>query len=195
MTCVPRALALIALLLLAACGGKPAPWHMTDITGAMPKLDFRLTRASDGATVGGDAYRGKLAILYFGYTHCPDVCPTTLSNLADLLHRLGDKRHQLRVLFVTVDPDRDTLPVLKAYAAAFAPEVEGMRGTPDALSALARRYRVAYSVTPASPGHPYQVTHSSAVFFFDASGAARLVTTSTDDIPGIEADVRRLLKD
>jgi protein SCO1/2 len=188
-----RFTALVLLLIAAGCGRSSESWHATDITGAMPPLAFSMTRANDGQAVGGANYRGKVAILYFGYTHCPDVCPTTLANLADVLHKLGSRADQVRVLFVTVDPDRDTLPLLKKYVRAFASQIDGLRGTPDQLTALTRRYRVAYSVTPDSPGHPYEVMHSGAVFFFDKTGRARLVATSTDDTAGLTADVKQLL--
>jgi protein SCO1/2 len=183
-------LALASLLVLAACG--ESGWHATNITGAMPPLEFHMTRASDGATIGADAYEGKVVILYFGYTHCPDICPTTLANLSDVLARLGPRREQVRVLFVTVDPERDTLPILDAYTKAFAPEIDGLRGSDDALAALARRYRVAFGVTSAQDGKPYAVMHSDAVFFFDKTGRARLVTTSTADTAALAEDVKRL---
>jgi protein SCO1/2 len=103
----------------------------------------------------------------------------------------------VRVLFVTVDPNRDTLTVMKQYAASFAPQVQGLRGTPDALASLARRYRIEYSVTPKSAGHPYEVTHSSAVYVFDSSGAARLLIPSlalqAPDIAGVTADLHQLI--
>jgi len=184
--------ALVCLLLLAACG-RDAPWHMINITGVMPPLEFSMTRASDGRAVTAGDYRGKVAILYFGYSHCPDICPTTLANLSDALHRLGREANGVRVLFVTVDPGRDSLPVLRQYAAAFAPQVDGLRGTDNALARLARRYRVIYSVTPASPGHAYEVAHSDSVFFFDRTGRARLVTTNTQDTRAITGDLKRLL--
>jgi protein SCO1/2 len=186
------ALALASMLLLAACGDGNT-WHATNITGAMPPLEFRMTRARDGAEVDADAYRDKIVILYFGYTHCPDICPTTLANLADVLGQLGPLRAQVRVLFVTVDPNRDSLSILDAYTKAFAPEIDGLRGSDDALAALARRYRVAFGVTPAQDGRPYTVMHSDAVFFFDKTGRARLVTTSTADTAAIAADVKRLI--
>lgn len=181
--------ALLLTALLAACA-RPQGWHATDITGVMPALEFQMTRARDGAPVTEADYRGRVTILYFGYTNCPDVCPTTLANLSDMLGRLGPDRAHVRVLFVTVDPNRDSLATLKQYAAAFAPEIDGLRGTPDALASLARRYRVAYSV---NAGPPYDVMHSSAVFFFDRDGRARLVTLTTDDTAGLAADVKRLL--
>ncbi len=183
---------------LAACSNG-AKWHETDLTGAMPVLDFTMTRADDGKTVTAADFAGKVTLLYFGYTFCPDVCPTTLTNVARVLKNLGDKADDVRVLFATVDPNRDTLPVLKQYAAAFAPQVVGLRGEPDQLAALAKRYRVAYSVTPASGDKPYTVTHSSAIYVFDGSGRVRLLISSMasarPDIDGATADLKRLVEE
>jgi protein SCO1/2 len=187
------ALLFLPIVLLVAACSRSVGWHATDITGAMPRLAFAMTRANDDKAVTAGDYRGKIALLYFGYTHCPDICPTTLANLSDMLQQLGTRANDVRVLFVTVDPDRDTQPVLRDYVKAFAPQIDGLRGSNDALVALARRYRVAYGVTPASGKNPYTVTHSDAVFFFDRDGRARLVATSTDDTHGISSDVRRLL--
>jgi len=175
--------------LLTACGG-PKPWHATDITGSMPRLEFSMMRASDGTPTDAEEYRGRVIFLYFGYTNCPDVCPATLANLSDVLHKLGPDAEKVRVLFVSVDPDRDTLPVLKKYVEAFAPQIEGLRGTQDQLAGLARRYRVAYSVTKTPQ---YQVTHTSAVFVFDETGRARLVTLDTNDTAGLAEDVKRII--
>jgi protein SCO1/2 len=136
-------------------------------------------------------------MLYFGYTSCPDVCPTTLSNIATVLDRLGKRAQDVSVLFVTVDPSRDTRPVLASYVKAFAPEIDGLRGTPDQLAALARRYRVAYSVTPSANDQDYEVSHSSALYVFDARGKAQLLIpsldTTTPDIAGTAADLKRLI--
>jgi protein SCO1/2 len=112
-----------------------------------------------------------------------------LANLADMLAKVNSP--DVRVLFITVDPQRDTLPVLKQYAAAFSPQVDGLTGSDNALADLARRYRVAYSV---KQGPPYEVMHSNAVFFIDRNGATRLVTTSTDDTAAMADDVKRLLQ-
>jgi protein SCO1/2 len=172
-------------------------WHDIDMTGVSQPLQFSMTRARDGKTVTEADFRGDVVLLYFGYTFCPDVCPLTMSRVAQILGKLGKQAEHVRVLFVTVDPGRDTLPILKQYVAAFAPQVVGLRGTPDALEALARRYRIAYSVTQAAAGQPYAVTHSSAIYVFDASGAARLLIPSlastTPDIDGVTADLRRLI--
>lgn len=175
---------------LAGCSPSSPHWHATDITGVMPRLDFTMTRARDAATVTAADYRGYVTLLYFGYTHCPDICPATLANLAGVLDKLGPDANKVRILFVTVDPNRDTLPALHQFAAAFAPQVVGLRGTPNEIATLARRYRVAYSVKT-TPN--YEVTHSSAVFFFDKTGRARLVTLSTDDTAGLADDVKRLI--
>ena len=185
---------ILLALALAACSPNDEHWHATDIAGAMPSLAFRMQRANDGASVTEDSYRGNVVALYFGYTHCPDICPATLANLSDALARLGAHARDVRILFVTVDPDRDTIAALKDYGRAFAPQVDGLRGDDNALAALARRYRVAYGVEKSSRGDTYGVMHSDAVFFFDRDGRARLVATSTDDVAGIASDLRRLTR-
>lgn len=185
------------LLPLAGCDSS-GKWHAADVTGSLPSLAFDMTDATDSKPVTAANFRGKVVLLYFGYTNCPDFCPTTLSNLATVLHQLDKRADDVRVLFVTVDPNRDTLPVLKRYVGLFAPQVVGLRGTPDALASLARRYRVAYSVTPAHDGHPYEVTHSAVIYIFDQDGNARLLVsdmaTQHPDIAGTTADLRRLIK-
>ena len=188
--------ACLAVVLLAGCGDRSA-WHAVDVSGSLPPLSFTMTRTEDGKRVTQADYRGKTVLLYFGYTNCPDVCPTTLSEVDDILTGLGPDARHVRMLFVTVDPHRDTAPVLAAYVKNFGTEIDGLRGTPDELAALARRYRVEYSVTPASGNHPYEVTHSSAIFVFDGSGAARLIVASlsstTPDVAGTTADLKRLV--
>ena len=189
------AAALVSALLLV---GPPAKaWNSDDMTGALPKLAFTMTRASDGKTVTAADYKGKVVLLYFGYTFCPDVCPTTLLNITTMLKKMGKKADDVRVLFVTVDPNRDTLPVLKQYTGAFAPEVVGLRGTPGQLANLAKRYRVSYSVTPAHDGKPYEVTHGAAVYVFNRAGDIKLLFTDLSK-PGAklaptEVDLRAMV--
>ena len=198
---VPFARLMAGLLLFAGlltgCSDSGEPWHATNMKGSMPDLSFAMTRASDGKEVTAADFKGKVTLLYFGYTFCPDVCPTTLANVGAILRKLGDDADQVRALFVTVDPNRDTLPVLKSYVKLFAPQIVGLRGNPDQLAALARRYRVSYSVTPESNGKPYEVTHSSAVYVFDKTGALRLLisslSTSKPDVDGSVADLKRLV--
>ena len=181
---------------VAGCDRKTS-FHEEDISGSLPALEFSMTDAMTGAPVTAADFHGKVTLLYFGYTLCPDFCPTTLTNLAAALKQLGAQADQVRVLFVTVDPNRDSRPVLKQYVALFAPQIIGLRGTPDALAALARRYRVAYSVTPAQNGHPYEVTHSAIVYVFDQAGNARLLVgsmaTAKPDVDGTAQDLRTLI--
>jgi protein SCO1/2 len=188
--------ACLVVVLLTGCGAGSA-WHAVDVSGSLPPLSFTMTRTEDGKQVTQADYRGETVLLYFGYTNCPDVCPTTLSEVHDILTRLGPEVRRVRMLFVTVDPNRDTAPVLSAYVKNFGTEIDGLRGTPDELAALARHCRVEYSVTPASGNHPYDVTHSSAIFVFDGSGAARLIVASlsstTPDVAGTTADLKRLV--
>lgn len=188
---------LLAVAPLAACGQDPK-WHNVDVSGTFPPLAFTMQRAGDGREVTQADYRDRVGLLYFGYTNCPDVCPTTLSNMATVFKDLGPLAKQVTMFFVTVDPNRDTLPVLARYVALFAPEIVGLRGTPDQLATLARRYRVAYSVTPATKTRPYEVSHSAAIYVFDKSGACRLIIASmasqTPDISGTAADLKVLVE-
>ncbi len=178
--------ALFLLLALAGCGDG-TPWHMTNVTGGPPRLELRLTNA-DGARVTGETYRGKVVALYFGYTNCPDVCPTTLANLADVAKRVDNADFQ--ILFVTVDPARDTPAVLHDYAGAFTPNMQSLYGSANELADVARRYRVAHGV---KTGPPIEVMHTNAVFFFDRTGKARLVTLDSSRPAEMAEDVKRLL--
>jgi protein SCO1/2 len=198
-----RALAAALVLLsmsiaLSACN-RDEDWHATDVTGVSPDLKFTMTRAEDGKEVTAADYRGKVALLYFGYTFCPDICPTTLANVAEILKGLGKEADKVRVLFVTVDPGRDTPKVLKQYTDAFAPQVDGLAGTADQLAALARRYRIAYSVKPNGDPARYEVSHSPAIYVFGKQGRARLLIgnlgVGKPDLKGIEADLHRLIGD
>lgn len=186
----------IAGALLAACSDAPVKWSGTNIADALPDLEFTMTRARDAKEITAAAYDGKVKLLYFGYTYCPDICPLTLSNVTQVLKGLGSEADAVRVLFVTVDPDRDTLDVLKNYASAFAPEVVGLRGTPDQLASLAKRFRVAYSAGNDKSGE-YVVTHSPAVFAFGRQGKARLLYTGLSsgdaDIKGMTEDIKQLI--
>jgi protein SCO1 len=193
------------LLALVAAGGPilfagpaiAANWHNIDVSGDVPSLAFTMTDADTGKPVTAADFRGKLVMLYLGYTMCPDVCPLTLQNVAAILKKLGTQANDVQILFVTVDPNRDTLPVLKHYTALFAPQIVGLRGTADQLARLARRYRLAYSVSPTTKTHPYEVTHSSAVYVFDRDGRPRLLVpslaTTSPDLDGTAEDLKRLL--
>jgi protein SCO1 len=180
-------------MLLGACGTQQPPFALEDISGLMPPLELHLTD-QDGRQVTADNYRAQVVLLYFGYTQCPDVCPTTLATLARALHTLGpDAASHVRVLFVSVDPQRDTAAVLRSYVRAFGPEFVGLRGDDSELTALTKRYRVAYSRDLPDAGGSYAVAHSSAVFIFQKGGAPRLLARARDSSDAIAGDLRRLL--
>ena len=185
------ALALLAALGLAACSSGGPHFALQNVDGLLPSLKFALTD-QDGRAVTAQDYRGKIVLLYFGYTHCPDACPTTLTNLSEALRRLGPEASRVRVLFVTVDPARDTLAVMKRYVGAFGPQFVGLRGDDDALTALSKRYRIAYHLEPPDRNGYYAVDHSSAVFIFDASGEARLLAAESDNPRTIAMDLHKL---
>ena len=158
---------------LAACHPQ-ATWNEQNISGALPPLQFSMIDAMTAKPVTAADFRGKIVLLYFGYTYCPDFCPTTLTNLANVLQRLGAHADDVRVLFVTVDPNRDTLDQLKQYGALFAPQVSPCAVRPT----NSRRWRGDIALPTRSPrtrGQPYTVTHSSIVYVFDQNGDARLL--------------------
>ncbi len=164
----------------------------------MPPLQFTLTDAATGQTVTESNFRGESVLLYFGYTNCPDVCPTTLYALERMMHEMGPRADHLRVLFVTVDPNRDTPSVMTQYVALFGPHMLGLRGNAAQLATVAARDHAAYSVTPASPGHPYSVTHTAGVYAFGPHGKSQFIiagpSSTAPDYAGIAADLRWLAK-
>ncbi len=185
-----------ALSPLSACddGG----WYGKDVTGLLPEMAFAMTRARDGAAVTEADYRGQVVAMFFGFTFCPDICPMTLANLSAVLDRLGDDAEAITVLFVTVDPLRDTLPAMADYVSAFTPRAQGLRGTDNQLARLARRLKVTYRVDRPGPDKPdYAVSHGKSVYIFDATGAARVMwpqfDTTDADIDAATRDLRRLL--
>ncbi len=183
---------LVALLCACARGTAPS-WRLTDVRGHLPDLRFHLTDG-DGHAVNGRTYRGRLAMLYFGYTHCPDVCPLTLSHLHQVMEKLGPLADDVRILFVSVDPARDTPAVMRQYAAAFDPRVVGLTGSESEIAAVAKRYRVAYTRGPTLAGGGYEVNHSSGIYIFDARGRARLLGTPADSDDDIVHDLRTLVE-
>jgi protein SCO1/2 len=190
-----RLIAAAALGLLAAtwgCGKQEQPWHSTNITGLMPDLDFTLTDGQGRSVTAAD-FQGKTCLVYFGFTHCRGICPTTMATLAAAVRDLGPDADQVRVLFVSVDPRRDSPTVLDRYQARFGPQVVGLTGEMPALRALARRYRVGFSYDPPGADGNYVVNHSSAIFAFDGRGRVRLLMREEAGVPALAADLRRLV--
>ncbi len=160
---------LLAVLMLSVGG-------YVFLTGARPVAmtvggPFTLVDG-DGKTVTDKTWRGKFALVYFGYTFCPDVCPTTLTAVADALERLGPRAERIQTLFITVDPKRDTPAVVKQYAAAFGPRVTGLTGSAEQIAAVARAYRVYYAEHRAKDAaqDDYTMDHSSVLYLMGPDG-------------------------
>lgn len=183
---------LCCLVLLGGCD--QSSWRTAPIHGLMPDLAFTLIDET-GRTVHADDYAGKVRLMFFGFTHCHKACPATLGKLSVALDSVGPAADDARILFVSVDPERDTPAVLADYADQFAPQLVGLTGSQSQLQTLAKRYRVAYSYGEGYPGAEYPVYHSSAVFVFDREGEIRLIIQADDSIAAITQDLRRLLNE
>lgn len=192
MTVLSRsALLAVMVAFLAGCSGQE--WNSTDVSGVMPDLQFTLT-SETGEEVTADAFSGQVSLVFFGFTHCPDVCPLTLANLASQLRELPEEeREEVQVLFVSVDPARDTPELLAEYTNAFGPDFVGLTGTQEQLRELTRRYRVTYSYAEPDENGNYDVSHSSGVFAFDRDNEA--VVLMRDNMPPDQqlADIRQLI--
>ena len=167
--------ALFLLFLLAGCGGSPAPEYKgSDITGADFGNRLALTD-HNGRSVSLDSFRGRLVVVFFGYTHCPDVCPTTLSDMAQAMKLMApDLAAKVQVLFVSVDPERDTSETLKAYVPYFHPDFLGLRGSAEEVAAAAKEFRVVYRKHMAPGATGYLVDHSAGSYVLDRAGRLRL---------------------
>lgn len=160
----------VCLLITTACSKKEA-FLSTDITGAAFGGTFNLPDFH-GKTRQLSDFRGKVIVLFFGYTHCPDICPTTLSELAAAMKRLGKLAEKVQVIFVTVDPKRDTNQLLAQYMPAFYPSFLGLRGTEAEIQQLANEFKVFYQKH--GKGEHYTIDHSAGAFIFDPQGRLRL---------------------
>lgn len=178
------ALALLALPLAARANPSTTKSptqksRIVQVGGMVPPIAFTMKNTATGHTVTAASFRGKVVLLYFGYTNCPDVCPDTLYKMHKLYQRLGPDADKVVFLFVTVDPKRDTSPVLKKYVALFDPHFIALRGTPNQIFRLTRRYRVVASVHPSPNPEQYRVVHSALIYAFGTHGNARFI------IPGL----------
>lgn len=159
---------------LTACGESEASLndiHVIDLTEASFGDGFQL-KDPDGNVRTLEDFKGKVVMMFFGFTQCPDVCPTALVNAAQIKSLLGADGDDLQVLFVTVDPERDTPDVLREYAQAFDPSFIGLYGTPEETAAVAKAYRVFYAKVPT--GNSYTIEHTALTYVFDRQGKLRI---------------------
>ena len=167
------AAACIVLALAAACSPETAKFKSSDVTGASFGRDFALTDASGKPRTLND-FRGKAVVVFFGYTQCPDVCPTTLATLAEAMKQLGPDADRVQVLFVTIDPARDTPALLNAYVPAFDSRFIGLYGDDDATQRVAREFKIIYQKQPGTTPDTYTMDHSAGTYIFDPQGRLRL---------------------
>jgi protein SCO1/2 len=161
------------LALLVACSPPRPVFKATDITGAAIGGPFALND-HQGRLRSLEQFRGKVVVLFFGYTHCPDVCPTTLFELKQAMSRLGPRADQVQVVFVTVDPERDTPEVLRQYVPSFDPRFLGLTGTPEAIRQVTQRYKVYYARSSDNSMENYTVDHMAGSYILDRQGKIRL---------------------
>ncbi len=193
MTTTPSLASLVLLLnlLLVACSGPPA-FKSTDITGVDWGKELALTDHLGQPRRLAD-FKGKAVIVFFGYTQCPDVCPTTLLSMRETVARLGSDAGRVQVLFVTLDPARDTQQLLAEYVTAFNPGFIGLRGDEAATAAAAREFKVFYGRQPGNTPDSYSIDHSTGSYAFDPQGRLRLLVRHGEAPDHVAADLKLLL--
>jgi len=176
--------------LLAGCDGSPQ-FKSTDITGAPYGKTLELTDHT-GKPRRLEDFRGKAVVLFFGFTHCPDVCPTTLADIAAAVNTLGSEAEKVQVLMVSVDPERDTPDALGKYVTAFDPRFLGLRGDLDATKKVAAEFKIYFE--KAKTGASYTVNHSTQTYVIDPQGRLRLLVRHDRIAQDLAPDLRTLLR-
>ena len=192
--------ALLLVLGVAGCGDKPgeggvkASFRSIDITGAEYARKLDLPDA-EGKPRSLSEFKGKVVVVFFGYTQCPDVCPTTMAELSQVKRSLGDDGARLQGIFVTVDPERDTGPVLKAYVDTFNAGFVGLRGNAEQTQQAAREFKVFYAKVPGKTESSYTMDHTAGAYIFDTQGRIRLFSRNGAGPKALEDDIRALLRE
>ena len=178
---------------LAGCSDPKPSFNAVDMTGADYAKGFALKDADGKERTLAD-FKGKVVVLFFGYAQCPDVCPTTMTEMAQVKQQLGKDGDKLQVLFVTVDPDRDTPEVMKAYMGAFDPAFVALIPTQDQLAAMAKDYKAYYKKVDGKTPTSYSMDHSAASYIYDTQGRLRLYARYGAGVAPMVADVQALIK-
>jgi protein SCO1/2 len=179
--------------LLAACVDRKPEFKAVDITGADYETDFQLPDV-DGKVRSIKEFAGKAVIVFFGYTQCPDVCPTTLAEIAQAKKLLGADGAKVQGIFITVDPERDTPELLKAYMANFGPDFIALRGTPEQVSAVAKDFKVYFKKVESKTPGSYTMDHSAASYVYDGQGRLRLYSRYGSGPQALADDLKLLLQ-
>jgi protein SCO1/2 len=184
-----------ALLLLAACqkaGPERQAFKGIDLTGAEYARSLNLTD-QDGRARSLADFKGKVVVVFFGYTQCPDVCPTTMAEVAEVKRALGPDGERVQGVFVTVDPERDTAALLKAYLGSFDPSFVGLRGSEEQTRAAAKEFKVFYAKVPGKTPDTYTMDHTAASFIFDTEGRVRVYVRYGAGAQPLVDDIKLLL--
>ena len=190
-------LAAAAALALAACdqvGGDAPAFKSVDITGADYAKELSLADA-DGQMRSLADFRGKVVVVFFGYTQCPDVCPTTLAELAAARQILGPAGADVQGVFVSVDPARDTPPVLKSYVGSFGSDILALHGNEEQIKAAAKAFKVYYAKVPGKTETTYTIDHTAASYVYDRQGKVRLFTRYGTGPEALAHDLKILLEE
>ena len=191
-TTIYRLAGLLAAASLAACGpGKPS-FKSVDITGADFGRELSLTDHTGKARTLAD-FKGKVVVVFFGFTQCPDVCPTTLVEMKAVKEKLGKDGERVQVLFVTVDPERDSPELLAKYVPAFDPSFIGLYGDAEATARTAKEFKVFYKKVPGSSPTSYSVDHTAALYIYDPSGRLRLFAKHAQGADALAHDIKLLV--
>ena len=190
--CHLRIVVLFLVALVVACSPPAPTFKATDISGVDWGSGYFELTAHTGQRARAADFRGKVTVMFFGFTHCPDVCPPTMAKLAVLMKRLGDDAQRVQVLFVTVDPENDTVKQLAGFVPQFHPSFIGLTGSDKEIAAVASEYKVAYGK---NPKNPTIVDHSTGILIKDAKGKLRLLVKNDVPVEDLEHDVRVLLKE
>jgi protein SCO1/2 len=181
---------------LAACdklpGKQKVSFQNTDVTGLDYAKGFALTDHTGKPRTLAD-FKGKAVVVFFGYTQCPDVCPTTMAEMASVMQKLGPQADQVQVLFITLDPERDTQELLANYVPAFDKRFIGLRGTPEQTAKTAKDFKVFYSKVPGTDPGSYTIDHTAGSYVFDRDGRLRLFIRHGQGPDPIVHDLRQLL--
>lgn len=181
---------------LAACDKAPSKPHpsfqSTDITGVDYAKGFSLVDHNGKPRTLAD-FKGKVVLVFFGYTQCPDVCPTTMAEMATVMQKLGPQADQVQVLFITLDPERDTQQLLAGYVPAFDKRFLGLRGTLEQTAKTAKDFKVFYAKVPGSDPKTYTIDHTAGTYVFDRDGKPRLFMRHDQTADEIVHDIRLLL--
>lgn len=186
-------LSLTICLSLLACGQSGEKFKNTDLTGLDYAKDFSLTDHNGKQRSLAD-FRGKLVVMFFGYTQCPDVCPTTMSEMAAVMKALGPDADKIQVIFVTIDPERDTRELLAAYVPNFDARFLGMYGDAAATAKVAKDFKVFYQKVQSKNSDHYTMDHTAGSYVFDTQGRIRLFLRHGQGADGIVHDLKLLLK-